>query len=361
MTHYGFVGSKELMSERVSEVGYEVMMGDISVANAEYNRQIDALLGGVVERTTVPQKRIYLPGDETLQPLDDWGNPLPVQPSGYYDIGLPIQGAGIAWGDNRISRELMTMGDADRFAAMVFQADTDWLRRHVLAAWLTNTTWTYADDLHGNITVQPLANGDSVTYVRRGGASATDNHFLGQANAIDDSNNPFPTIYGELNEHPSNSGPYVAYVATNLVNSIEGLTNLIEADDPTLIIGADTTRLRIQVNPDVSANEGGPVGFGERYIGRVDGVHVVEWASLPSNYLVAHATGAGPFLGMREYPAAALQGLFPEMHSPDGNLMLHRFLRYAGFGATNRVAALAMEIEDASYDIPTGFTAPLKV
>ena len=35
----------------------------------------------------------------------------------------------------------------------------------------------------------------------------TETHYLAQANPIDNSNNPFPTIYNELIEHPGNGGP----------------------------------------------------------------------------------------------------------------------------------------------------------
>lgn len=356
---YGFISLAKLMNERVNTVGVETARTAIMEATAEYNRIITALLGQFTERTTMHQERYELPGAGTLQPLDEWGNPLPVVPSGYYDVAYPIYGAGTAWGDNRISRAMMTMSDVQRNTEDAFRRDTVWLRRQILASIFTNTTRTFADKRFGNLTVQPLANGDTVTYVKRNGDSATDNHYLGQAAAIADATNPYPTIYAELDEHPSNSGPYIAYIATNLVSTTEALAAFIEPNDPSLILSLNETRLMIDVNPDNTLTEGGPVAFGDRYVGRVNGVHVVEWSSLPSNYIIAHATGAGPFLKMREYDAAEIQGFFPEMHSPDGNLMVNRFLRYCGFGVANRVAALAMEIEDASYDIPTGFTAPL--
>jgi hypothetical protein len=60
--------------------------------------------------------------------------------------------------------------------------------------------------------------------------------------------------------------------------------------------------------------------------------------SLPDNYLLNVVDGRPP-LAMREYPDAALQGFFPEIHSPDGARIERRFLRYCGFGVRNRVAA----------------------
>jgi hypothetical protein len=40
-----------------------------------------------------------------------------------------------------------------------------------------------------------------------------------------------------------------------------------------------------------------------------------------------------------------------------------RFIRYAGFGAYNRVGAMVYFVEagDTTYDIPSGYTNPLAV
>lgn len=358
---YGLIGAAEAQSERVTSIGVDEVWSDVQLATEIYNEQMDMLLDTVVEKVMVHQRNFKLTSSSTLQPLDDWGNPQPTHEDGQYSVAFPIQGAGDAWGNNRVSRALMTVQQVSRQVNKTFRADVDWMRRHILAAWFTNTTWTYVDDEHGSLTIQPLANNDSVTYLRRDGTSSADNHFLGQANTIGNgADNPFPTIYRELDEHPSNSGPYVAFVPTNLVDEIEALDDLITPDDPSLIISENNTRLRIQVNPDISEYEQGPVLFGQRYLGRCNGVHIVEWSVLPDNYIVAIATGAEdkPF-GMREYDAAELEGLFPEFNDRDGNSYEFRWLRYCGFGALNRIAALAMEIGDASYDIPSGYTAPL--
>ncbi len=56
-----------------------------------------------------------------------------------------------------------------------------------------------------------------------------------------------------------------------------------------------------------------------------------------------------------------MEGLFTENHSPDGNLAEYRFIRFAGFGAYNRVGAIAFRIGDPAYAIPTGYTTPVAV
>jgi hypothetical protein len=351
---YGFTSLQDVMDLRVAEVGEQVINDAIIESATEYQREADQMLGLLVERTTDYQRRYLLPSGGTLQPIDEWGNPDPVQPTGDYTVAFPIQGGGTAWGDNRVSRELMTVAEANRFALMVEAQDRDWLARHMLAALFTNTTngWTFKDKDHGDLAIQGLANGDTVEYVRRGGSKSTDDHYLGQASAIDNSNNPFPTIEAELSEHPSNTGDIVVFVPTNVVTAVKALSTFRPANDPNIRRGADVTEF-----------VGSPfVGFGDKFLGYEDsGVLIVEWKRLPNNYLVGMSTGAPPILGMREYPAANLQGLFPEFHSPDGNRLVRRFLRYAGFGVANRVGAVVMEVGDASYDIPTGFSAPLAV
>jgi hypothetical protein len=268
-------------------------------------------------------------------------------------VALPIQGGGTAWGDNRVTRAKMTVADANDFTWMVMTEDMDWMARHVLAAIFTNITWTYTDDNDeiGDLTIQPLANNDSVVYTRKGGQSSTDNHFLAQANAISDTDNPFPTIKNELMEHPSNSGDVVSYVPTNEVDDIKGLTNFIPVEDVDVRpgIGSDTLSRIIDQ------------GVGDEVLGKVDGVWAVEWKRLPDSYIVSVVTGADPVVGMREHPETELQGLFPEFQNVDGNRQLYKFIRYAGFGVLNRVGACVMRIGNGTYAIPSGYTAPLAV
>jgi hypothetical protein len=358
---YGFVNLEYLFSQRIVTVSVETVQTAIQESLAEYTRQVDEMLSLLVQRTLDYKKRFQLPSGETLQPLDADGNPKPTLPTGVYDVAFPIQGGGTAWGDNRVSRAKMTIGDANRFTWQKMMADADWMRRHMLAALFTNTTWTYTDEAYGDLTVQPLANGDSVVYTLRNGNPVTDNHYLAQANAIGNSDNPFPAIYTELDEHPSNTGPYVAYVASDLVTSITALANFVEVQDPTIIYGSGTTVLNVNVDVDMTSRGGPLVAFGDRLLGKVDGIYIVEWSSMPSGYMLIHASGANDVLGMREYPEPELQGFFPEFNSVDGNHQEYRMIRYAGFGVLNRVAAVVMRIGNGSYAIPSGYTAPLPV
>lgn len=358
-TAYGFLSIADLFAQRVNQAGPERVYDAIVQSAAEYTRVLNNLLADWVDPVTAAQEQFELPGSGTLQPLDADGNPLPVLPSGSYQVAFPIQGAGTAWGTNRIVRAHMTVAEANRLTLDALQRDKDWMIRHILAAIFTNVTWTYRDDIGpngskglGNITIQPLANGDTVLFGRRNLAvPATDTHFLGQAAAIADATNPYPTIYTELSEHPSNAGRrIIAYIASDLVATTQALASFVDVNDPDINVASGVATL----------NNIPDVGVGDRVLGKTDNVWVVEWSAIPSGYIVAKAEGIAP-VGMRQYEVPELQGFFPEAFNVDGNHLVNRMLRFAGFGIRNRVAAVAMEIADATYDVPTGYLAPLPV
>lgn len=350
LTSYGFVGLEHLAKERVSNVNIQVIDAAIQASVDEHNRVVDAALTELVERTVKPSARYKLPGGGTLQPADEWSTPTLTRDAGHYNVGFPIQGGQTAWGDNRISRALMTVAEADERTMNALLQDANWMRRHIIAAMLDNSSWVYADPDEGDVTVQPLANGDDVTYLRKSGTVATDSHYYAQAAAIGDAANPFDGWHTELNEHPENAGPYVAYIPTNLKASVEGLTNFKEVGDPNIRYGANTDQLVGRIDR----------GFGGEVLGYVNSVYVVEWELLPDNYGLVVARGARTkVLRMREYDSPTVQGFFRENHSPDGNLLERRFFRYAGFGAFNRVGALAFRIGNASYETPSTYSTPL--
>lgn len=356
---YGFVDLQHLYATRVAEAGVERVYRAIQESAAEYSRNVNALLAEFAERTTVAKEQYELPGTGTLQPMDEWGNALPVREAGYYNVAYPIQGGATAWATNRIARALMTVEEANRMTIEAMKRDQDWLRRHLLAAIFDNVAWTFVDRAAGggykglgSLTIEPLANADTVTYVKVGGAASTDDHYLYQAAAISDSANPFPTIYDELMEHPSNSGPIVVYVPTALTTTIEALTNFIPVNDPGIRYGLSTDRLNAPIDR----------GLGDEVLGYVDKCWIVEWRALPSTHMIAHAKGAGPVLKMREYPAPELQGFFPEAYTQDGAaLQIKQMIRYAGFGCANRIGALVYYVGGGSYSIPAGYGAPLAV
>lgn len=358
---YGFANLEYLFSQRIVTIQVETLQTAVAESLAEYSRQVNGLMSNIVELTTDYKRRYQLPASGTLQPMDNNGNPKPVVPSGFYDIAFPIYGAGTAWGTDRVSRAAMTVADANRFTMDALTRDADWMRRHILAALFTNTTYTYTDEAYGALTIQTLANSDSVIYVRKNGTASTDNHYLAQAASIATANNPFPTIYTALDEHPSNTGPYNVYVATNLVSSITGLSSFRDVNDSSVIWGSGANLSVMGFDKNMTSKDQFANGIGDRVVGYADGCNIIEWSALPSNYMIFHAGGVSDVLGMRQYPFPELQGFFPEFWNVNGNHIESRLMRYAGFGVQNRIAAGVYQIGAGSYSIPSGYTTPLPV
>ncbi len=350
---YGFVGLGNLFEERVSDTNVEIVRDAIAQSTAEHNRQVDGIMAELVERTEGYTARFKLAGGGTMQPLDEFGNPLPVREAGYYDVAYPIQGAGTAFGDNRITRALMTVSEANELTLNTLRRDADWMKRHILAALFDDVTWTYPDQDKGNLTIQPLANGDTVTHIKNNGTQATDDHYLATASAIADAANPYTGIYTDLMEHPVNQGgTVVVYIPTALKATTLALAAFVDVDVADVQVGNDTAKLTGSIAR----------GFGDEVLGKVSNCWIVEWTLLPDEHMVAVVRGTQKtVLKMREYAAASLKGLFQEDHSPDGNLEEKRFIRYAGFGCYNRVGALIQQVGNATYEIPTGYDAPLAV
>ena len=351
---YGFVGLENLFADRIDDANVSVVRDAIAQSVAEHNRQVQAIMAELVQSTEEYTARFKQPGAGTLQPLDEYGNPLPVREGGFYDVAFPIQGGGTAWGDNRISRALMTVEEVNEYTLGSLRRDSDWMKRHILAALFDETAWTYPDPDKGNITIEGLANGDAVAYLKNNGNSEADDHYLAQAGAIaDGATNPFPAMYSDLMEHPVNAGSQVVvYVPTALKATIVALTNFVDVQDPSIQLGSGSNQLVGSVDR----------GFGDALLGKVDQCWIVEWSLLPDEHMVAVARGSqDPVLLMREYPAGELKGFFQEENSPDGNLQEHRFIRYAGFGSYNRVGALISQVGNATYEIPAAYNAPLAV
>ena len=349
---YGFVGMEHLFLERLENVNIKTVSTAIEESVAEHNRQAAAVMAELSAPTQAYQVRFKQRDSYTLQPLDEYGRPKPTRPLGHYDVAFPIQGGGAAYGFNHISAAMATVEDINRLTIEAMAADADWMKRHALAAVFDEASWAFDDEEHGSLTVQPLANGDSVTYVKRSGATATDDHYLAQADAIDASHNPFPTIYDELMEHPVNAAAtIVSYIPTALKTSVTGLATFHEIEDMDVTPGNASDVLKGSIDR----------GFGDRVLGKVDGCWIVEWSLLPSEHMLNVARGTrSPVLNMRQYPAGSLQGFFKKMIT-EGNLESTEFYRFAGFGALNRVGACVYQVGNATYEIPTDYNAPLAV
>ena len=349
---YGFTNLKDVFSQRVDDVGVAVVNDAIDATIAEHNRQLAALVGLFATPTTEYKMRYRTPVAARLQPLDESGRARPIKLAGYYDVAFPLQEAGTAWGQTYKASKKMTVQEANDILNTLLTADKRWMRDHILAALFTNASWTFRDDQHGDLTVKGLANSDTDTYLVQTGADAgaTDTHYLAQANAIDNSNDPFPTIYDELTEHPENSGEVVVLIPSNVKTTVQNLAAFYPTTDGNLNPGNATTTLRGSLGTPLP---GVLLGYHEAR------VWIAEWKSLPSGYMIATTTGGPRPLLMREEMEASLRGFNRVAERNDHPFYESQYLRIAGFGANNRVGALVQRIGNGSYAIPTNYTSPM--
>ena len=357
---FGFVGLEYLFKRRISDMDRGIMVVRDAIAKtvAFHNQQADTFTARFASPVDVAQELFEMPGGGRFQPLDEHGVPLPSISLAQFPVAYPIRGGGDAMGNDRIARAHMTVEDANNAAQDARIEDKNFLIDHMLAAMLTSTSYQYLDKKRlgyrgvGEITVQPLANGDGTTYLsQRGRGTKVDNHYFAVEGRLSAANNPFRQFRIALTEHTANpDSPVDVYVAENLVAEIEALPGFREPRDVNVTYGSG-----------ISTVAKADVGIGDEYIGYIEGCNIISAARLPDDYMLGHLRGSMP-LGQRQYPSSTVQGLFVEEHSPDGAHMETRWLRYTGFGCRNRAAAFAAQVGLAVggvYTTPEEYAAPL--
>src|SRR5574340_376079 len=286
---YGFIDLEDLFDDRVDEVGVQVVNDAIDATIAEHNRQMNALVDLFVEPTTEFKISYQSPTAARLQPVDEFGRARPLRPAGKYDVAYPIQMGGAAWGETWLASKKMTVAEANRVTNTLIMADRRWVRDHILAALFADGNgaayaWQFGDEEHGTLNVMGLADADTVTYLIQEGADAgaTDDHYLAQVAAIADATDPFEIIQDELIEHPENSGAVVSLIPTGLVAATKALNSFYPARDANIQEGSGTSVLVGNLGVETP---GTLFGYHDA------GVWLVEWKSLPADYIVSLCTG----------------------------------------------------------------------
>lgn len=349
---YGFMNVQDIFGQRVADSNLRVINAAVDATLAEHNRQMETLLNLFTFRTTEHQVRFRTPTLARLQPLDESGRARPVKVSGQYDVAFPLQDAGIAWGATYKASQKMTVQEVNDAVGTMLIADKAWMRDHILAALYANASWTFADPQYGDLTVKGLANSDTDIYILSGSTSggATDTHYLAQAAAIADGADPFPLIHAELTEHPENTGEVVALIPSNLKATVQGLANFYDVADPRLRVGSGVTVL----DGTLSMPLPGPIiGY------HASGVWIAEWKNAPDSYILATTTEGPRPLAMREEVESSLQGFKRVAQRNDHPFYEDQYLRIAGFGAYNRIAAVVYRIGNAAYAVPTNYSSPM--
>ncbi len=309
----------------------------------------------VAETTESYKERYKLPGGGFLQSLgqNPQGRADDVKTFGGYDVAYPLTEYGAQISMTRVVQAYMTVDDLDRHVTGVTERNVRTVRRELLQALFNSSQDTFTDINRGALSIEPLANGDTVTYppVVGSGIDATENHYLESgytAANISDTNNPFVTIRDHLVEHyngTTTDNQVAVFINSDQLTVTEALTDYNAIDNINIIPGTQTARLT-----------GMPMGHPGRLVGSTNGCWIIVWDWVPANYMIGTFIEDDPPIKMRIDPAAVGLGSGLQLVSDDeiypvtASHWSHRF----GFGAGNRLNGVCMELgTGGTYTDPT--------
>lgn len=349
---FGLLGTADTDREYVNTVGqrvvYDAIQAYLTRVNADAEAAMVAFIEGMTEDHT---ERYKLPGGGRLQRRGGLTRSGAVKAGGQWDVAYPLEDFGAQVVGSDVDMAYMLIGDLERHLTTVTLQYVNTVRFEMLKALFNNTARTFTDERKGNLTIQPLANNDSVVYppVLGSETEATDNHYLESgyaASAISDTNNPYVTIKNKLEEHwgaPTGGSNVAVFIHSDQLPVTEALTDYVPVVDAFVRAG-DNTAVPINL-PNVPGS----------IRGRTNGVWVVEWRWIPTGWkLGMHLEQPAP-LKMRVDPAntglprglalVARDEIYP-MESAEWRV---RF----GLGVGNRLNGVAFELgTGGSYTIP---------
>lgn len=357
-TIWGALNLNDNDERYVNTIGQQTVWDAIQQLLDEFNAELAAARGIFVEEVTTQFRSVYkLPGGGYLQQLTNIDQPGARKVEGEWQVEFPLLNFGDQIAGNDIELAYMTLPELNRHLQAVQTRAKNTMRKEILKALFPNTNWSLKDETGaGDLTIKPLANGDSDLYNPVYGSEdlATENHYLesGYApSAIDATNNPVTTIVDELEEHfggPSTNGSNIAIFFNKAQRA--KLKALPDFNDDGMSVfenpGADVTTIT-----------GLPEGLPGKVIGYA-GAWLVEWPFIPANYLKGIHLDAPKPLKMRVDPAEVglgsgdLQLVQTDQAFPlKASFYRHRY----GFGVGNRLNGVVMELgTGGTYTAPAG-------
>lgn len=355
---YGILGINDTERVFLSTLGQRVVYDAVQEVARIHNEEMRAALSNFVDQTTTDYKlRYLLPGGGRLQERGGLAQSAAVKRVGRWNVAFPLKEFGDQIAGSRVDWAYMTVQDLDKHLETVFIQNMNTVRFELLKALLNNSQWTFADPLWGDLTIEPLANGDSVLYppVLGSETEATEDHYLESgylASAISDANDPVETIINELEEHfgaVSGNSDVVVFCNNAQTGQLQALTDFVAVTDSRVIPGDDTAVV-VNALPDVPG----------RIIGRHNsGAWISEWRWIPANYLMGlHLNAPRPlyqrvdpdYTGLpRGLTLVAESDVYPFTQSH----WEHRF----GLAVANRLNGVVVELgTGGGYTVPTAYS-----
>lgn len=337
------------------DVIYEATMEYTRMFTEQIAQFESVFVGGVTENHN---ERFKLPGTGRMSRRVTGVRGPAVRAYGGWDVAFPLYDFEEAVVADDVDFAYMTPGEYQNAVDTILNRYTEerrWQLFHALMDDQGGSSETFADKQWGNLTVVPLANGDSVTYPPVLGATseATEDHYAesGYASAsISDTNNPLVTIRDELVEHfgTSTGGEDVAVFCNNAESAyLEDLTDFDAVVDMNIRAGS---------NRDVPVNLPNVPG---KILGRSNGCWVIEWRYIPATYLLGIHLDAPAPLVERVDPAETGLPRGLNLVARDTSHPLQSAIYRARFGLAvrNRLNGYMYEMgTGGTYTIPTAYT-----
>jgi hypothetical protein len=355
---FGLLNLSDTDRSFVSTIGqsvvYDAVQEQMRMHNEEIRRVTQAFISGMTEDF---KWRYKLPGNKMLPKVGDAALLESIKAYGEWDVAFPLEGHGAQLAGSRVELAYMSVQELDMHLNAIMEANIRRIRWEILHRLLDNVATTWTDPIHGSLTVQPLANGDSVTYPPVAGSAteATEDHYLASeytSGNISEDNNPLITMKNDLMQHFGGSvqgGSNVAVFGgqTDMDNIESGLSTSFKAlSDRFIQEGMDTAQpVNVPVVPGIIR-------------GRANGVWCVEWRWMPDDYLLAVSLDEDAPLVQRVDPAdtglpRGLALVATQEYAPlQGAHYVNRF----GVGAGNRLNGVVMYLDSgSSYSIPSDY------
>jgi hypothetical protein len=338
----------------VETVGQSVVYTAMQQILSRHRMDLDAAMRVFVARRISDYSIQYRQqGNGFMQKASRLVKPENIAPTGGWTVQFPLDGFADGFVTDDVSYAYMTVSDLDRLLQTVLTRNVNTRRREILNALFRNTARTFVDELRGSLSVQPLANGDSVLYPPILGAtdSATENHYAVAGylvSAISSTNHPVATAVEELVEHfgeTPGSENIVYFCDKTQADKLATLSDFVAVED---------VNVRTGVNTDIPLALPSVPG---KIVGRIKGkAWISQWRFMPSAYgLATHLEVEAPLYERVDLPetglGAGLQMIATEQSYPlTSAYWRDRF----GLGVANRLNGVVLQFKaSGSYDIPT--------
>ncbi len=318
----------------------------------DFEQMISVFVG---ESTEIYTELFKLPGGGRMSERGRGGGASSVRPFGQWTVAYPLRDYAEQLAGDKRDFAHMTVGEFRLHMENIAIRYMNEARYRVLRRLLNNVATTFKDRLKGDLTIQPLANGDSAKYPPTDDSEtdATEDHYLASeytADNISDTNNPIVTMVAELDEHtggPATGDENIAVFCNKAQSEqLKALTNFTEVPPNFITVGDN-----VDVPNRLPAAPGKVLGYG-------DGAWIIQWSKIPANYLLGINLDEVAPLKRRFEPAATglprglqlvtTNELFPMQHSI--------WEAIEGYGVANRLNGVVMFLTaSSSYTIPTDF------